>query len=117
MIILRNSTDILKVKLGGAVTTNELPIFVCYDEITSSSRDEQRSVLVTNGGTFVNACSGPSGSFSYSVDFVNIYNKDTVNATVTVSYFDNGTEYIMKVATLASGECLEYTKESGWNIK
>lgn len=117
MIILRGSTDYLKIKLGGAVATNELPVLVCYDEISPSSRDEQRTVNTSNGASYVTIASGATSSTTINVDFVNIYNKDTDNATVTVSYYDNATEYVIKVATLASGECLEYTNENGWNIK
>jgi hypothetical protein len=50
------------------------------------------------------------------VDYFTIYNRDTVNATVTIKLDANATEYILFSATLATGEMLQYQDGVGFNV-
>lgn len=117
MIILTENTDKLKIKLDGAVTTNELDIILCYDEITSTSRDEGRNVAKTNGATFVDLCVGSVVPITINIDYINVFNNDMVNVNVNIVFEDNGTDYVIKKVTLLPNEVLEYTNENGWSIK
>ena len=48
------------------------------------------------------------------IDFLSVYNRDTVNATVTVKLDANGTEYILWKGILATGEMLQYNDKNGF---
>jgi hypothetical protein len=50
------------------------------------------------------------------VDFLNVFNNDTVSATVTVKLDLNGTEYILFKAVLATGETMAYQEGSGFKV-
>jgi hypothetical protein len=50
------------------------------------------------------------------VDFISIYNRDTVNATVTIKMDANSTEYILWKGILAAGETLQYNDKTGFSV-
>lgn len=116
MIILSNTTDTLKVVLGSAITTNQLPVFVSFRDRTNTTFSPDRQFSTTNSTTNVTILSSPASSTQRIVDFLSIYNNDTVNATVTVSFYDNSTQYILKKITLAPTETLEYQEGQGWKV-
>ncbi len=116
MIILQNTTDTLQVSLGGAVTTNQLPIFASYRDITSTGFAPGRNVINTNGSSDVNAVGAPAASTQRIIDFLSIYNNDTATATTTVKYDANGTEYKLFVTSLSVGEKLEYQEGAGFRV-
>lgn len=59
----------------------------------------------TNSTTDVDLVAGPSSGRAV-VRYINVYNADTVAATVTLKVDDNGTEYILVKRTLQPGESL-----------
>lgn len=99
----------LQFYLGGAVTTNQLP-FICTAINLSDAVSATNGV--SNNTTAVDLCAAASGL----VRHLEIYNLDTVSATVYVQYNDNGTLRIIRKATLAAGATLVYDSESGWNV-
>jgi hypothetical protein len=62
----------------------------------------------SNGATEVEICSGPS-SGQRIVKTVNIYNADTVSATVTVNFEDGATERILAKETVPAGSTMLIT--------
>jgi hypothetical protein len=116
MIILTETTDNLQVVLGGAITTNQLQCVASYRDITTTAYTPGRVVADTNSTTDVNLVTAPAGSTQRVVDFLMIFNRDTVNATVTIKFDANGTEYILFKATLATGEMLQYQDGVGFNV-
>lgn len=116
MLILTETTDNLQVVLGGAVTTNQLQCYSSWRDITASAFTPGRTITNTNSGTDVNIVPAPSASTQRVVDTISIYNKDTVQATVTVKFDANGTEYILYKTNLASGETLVYQDGNGWQV-
>ncbi|MFH0938231.1 MAG: hypothetical protein V1899_02985 [Planctomycetota bacterium] len=98
----------LQFYLGGAVTTNQLP-FIATTITTADAVTATNGV--SNNATAVDLCAAAAGL----VRHVEIYNADTVNATVYVQYNDNTTLRIIRKATLAAGASLVYDSESGWN--
>jgi len=114
MIILSNTTDIVEVVLGGAVTTNQARCVASWRDITTTGFSPDRTVILTNNGTPVNAVGSPAASTQRVVDLLNVYNSDTVAATVTVQYNANGTRYTLWSASLASGESVQYVDGYGW---
>jgi len=113
MIIL-NSTDNIQVKLSGSITTNQLECFSSYRDTTTTTITPGRNFLNTNNTTAVNLVGSPAVSTQRVVDYFSIYNADTVSATVTVQFDVSGTPYTLIVATLLTGEKLEYQEGRGF---
>lgn len=114
MLILTETTDNLQVVLGGAVTTNQLRCVTSWRDTTTTTFAPGRTVTNTNNTTDVNIVPAPASSTQRIVDFIGIYNADTVAATVTVKFDANGTEYVLASVPLGIGERLEYTSERGF---
>ena len=116
MLILPSTTDSLDVVLGSAHTTTAHKIVACYRDIASGVFAPQRNVVNSNGTTQVQAVAPPAASTSRVIDFVSIFNADTVAKTVTVSLNDNGTRYTLLSVTLGVGERIEYQEGQGWRV-
>lgn len=114
MIVLTETTDKIQVVLGGAITTNQLPCVANYRDITTSAYTPGRNLVNTNNTTDVDLVGSPASSTQRVIDFLNVYNADTVNATVTIKLDANGTEYVLYKGILGTGESLTYTSESGF---
>lgn len=114
MIVLTQTTDAIQVILGGAVTTNQLNCLANYRDITTSAYTPGRTALNTNNTTAVAVVPSPAASTQRVVDFLSVFNIDTVNATVTVRFSDNGTFYTLFQAVLAPNEKLEYVEGQGF---
>jgi len=113
MLILALTTDTIEVVLGGVPVT-QLPVIASYRDITATNYTPGREAVTTNSTTAVVAVSAPAASTQRVIDFINIYNPNTANATVTVRLDLNGTEYILTSVTLAQGERLVYQEGIGW---
>lgn len=110
---LTATTDNIQVVLGGAVTTNQLQCMSSWRDI-GATNIEGRTVVSTNSTTDVNIVAAPAANTRREVEYMSIFNTDTVNATVTVKLDANGTEYILAKSVLMVGEKLEYTIGGGW---
>lgn len=91
MIILDATTRSVEVLLGGAVTTNQLPIVASYVDNTTTSYTPGSSNTQSNNTTAVTAVAAPASSTQRQVKLLTVTNADTAAATVTVRYNDNGT--------------------------
>lgn len=116
MIILTQTTDKIQVILSGAITTNQLQCFASYRDTTTTSITPGRNALVTNNTTAVNLVDSPASSTQRSVEYLNVYNSDTVSATVTILFNDNGTTYELYTGTILPSEKIEYHANSGFII-
>lgn len=116
MLILTETTDNLQVVLGGSVTTNQLRCVSSWRDVTTTAYTPGRTVTNTNNTTDVNLVAAPAASTQRVVDFVSIYNADTVAQTVTVKFDANGTEYILWVGALSTTERLEYVDGHGFRV-
>lgn len=114
MIVLTETTDNLQVVLGGAVTTNQLRCMASWRDVTTTVYTPGRTVTNTNSTTDVNLVPSPGSSTQRVVDFLSVYNADTVAATVTVKFDANGTEYALWSGVLSNGERLEYADGQGF---
>jgi len=114
MIVLSQTTDRLQIILGNVVTTNQLRCISSWRDRTSTTFTADKTVILTNNTTSVNLVSGPSASTQRLIDFVSVYNSDTVTATVTIIFNDNGTDYVMLKVLLLPDERIEYTEGRGW---
>ena len=119
MITLDATTDSLEVKLGGAVTTNQLPFTTSYADLNTSTfavTAFAENEGTTNNTTAVTLVAAPGASKSRKISLVNIYNADTVAATVTVQYNANGTLRVLCKIALAADSTLQYTDGGGWKV-
>jgi hypothetical protein len=114
MIVLSETTDKIQVVLSGAITTNQLQCMSSWRDVTATTYIAGRTLINTNSGTDVDIVGPPLSSTQRIVDFISVYNNDTVNATVTIKLDANGVEYILWRGTLATGESVQYTDDSGF---
>jgi hypothetical protein len=114
MIILSETTDNLQAVLGGAVTTNQLECYTAWRDRTSTTFTAGRTVINTNNTTDVTIAGSPAGSTQRVIDYISVYNDDTVAQTVTIKLDANGTEYILYKGVLGNGETLSYVEGTGW---
>lgn len=116
MIILANTTDKIQVKLNGSITTNQLKCFASYRDTTDTTILPLRNVVVTNNTTYVDLVPSPTSSTQRIVDYLSVYNSDTINQTLTIIFNDNGTIYELFVSTLSSGEKIEFQEGQGFKV-
>lgn len=114
MIILIEITDKIQVVLGGAITANQLQCAAFWRDVTTTLYTPGRTLVNTNSTTDVDVVGSPGSSTQRIVDFLSVYNRDTMNATVTVKLDANGTEYILWKGILATGEMLQYNDKNGF---
>jgi len=62
---------------------------------------------ITTDDTEVEILGSPAASTQRIVRLINVYNADTVAATVTINFEDGSTERILVKATLAAGDSLQ----------
>lgn len=116
MIILTNTTDKIQIKINATVTTNQLRCFASYRDTTSSDITPKRNVLNTNNTTYVDLVGSPASSTQRIIDYMSVFNSDTVNQVVTITFNDNGTLYELFVTTLGVGEKIEYQEGLGFKV-
>ena len=114
MIILSETTDKIQDVLGGNVTANQLQCMASWRDVTTTTCVPGRTLAVTNNTSDVDLVGSPTGSTQRVIDFLSVYNPDTVNATVTIKLEANGSEYILWKGTLSAGEMVQYTDASGF---
>lgn len=110
-MIIADATRKIRVKLGGAVTTNELPITGWWVEqvaATGAWSDAQPIHAVTTGATAVDVVASPSSGSIRQLKGLSIVNKDTVSVTVTVELYDGANARAIWTSALAVGDSLQY---------
>ena len=117
MIILTNTTDNLQIVLAGNVTANQLNVVTSYRDITTTTYTPGRTVVNTNNTTDVNIVPAPAASTQRVVDFISVYNADTADATVTIKFDANGTEYIIYKDVLGTGDTLRFIEGAGFSTE
>lgn len=115
MIVLDATTEKIQVVLAGAVTTNQLNCYAAYRDITTTAYTPGNNPVNTNSTTDVDLVGAPGTDTQRVIDLINIYNADTVAATVTVKLDVSGTEYPLWKGTLTAGQTLTYTDSGGWS--
>ena len=116
MIVLDATTNSVQVVLGGAITTSQLNCFASWRDITTTAYTPGKSVTNTNSTTDVDLVSAPGASTQRVVDYLSVYNADTVAATVTLKFGVSGTEYVLWKGQLSAAEKLEYVEGTGFRV-
>ncbi len=115
-MLIDNTSDKIQFKLSGAVTTNQLPFTIDYNNYTASAVTPISASGVSNDTTVVDLVPSPAGSEQNQVRGMSIYNADTVSATVIMILFDGTNSRTFYQATLAVGDTLYYENERGFYI-
>lgn len=118
MIRLDTTSRKLQAVMAGAKTTTEPQSVVSfYDESDAGMRTKGATKLANlNDTTDVDICAAPQQSYVRCIDFVEIYNADTVTQTVSVKIDESATDYILVKQVLAAGETLHYEDKEGWYV-
>lgn len=114
MLRLTTVNDKIQVVLAGNVTANQLQLYASWKDYTATTCLEGRNAITSNNTTDVDLVGSPSNANYREVDYLSVYNSDTVNATVTVKFDVSGTESILQKVTLATGESLIYSDKNGF---
>lgn len=111
---LTTTNDKLQIVLGGAVTTNQLQCLTTYKVYTTTTTVDGKVAINTNNTTDVDLAGAPSSGETYDIQNINIYNNDTVSATVTIKLDVSATETILYKGIVGVGDVISWTSESGW---
>lgn len=116
MIILSTTDDVLRAVLLAAHTTNPLQMVASWRDLTTTAYTPGRSLAETNGTTPAAIVASPAASTQRVIDFVSIFNADTVAHTVQVSIFDGTNTFPLWRGQLRPNERVEFTPASGWRV-
>jgi len=116
MLTLDSTTASLEVILAGAITTNQLPIVSSFADKTTTTFTPGKTTTATNSTSTVTIVAAPGASTQREVHSINVYNADTVAATITIRENDNATLRILVKITLAVGDTLAYSHANLWRV-
>lgn len=111
---LTTTNDKLQIVLGGAVTTNQLQCLTTYKIYTATTTTDGKLPVNTNNTTDVDLAGAPASGETYDIQNINVYNRDTVSAMVTIKLDVSGTETIVHKAVIGVGDTLSWSAEGGW---
>ena len=115
-MILAATTQTLEIDLAGAITTNNLPVSVEFTDITAAAFTPGHQDAISNGTTAVTILAAPGVSTYRAVKHINVYNDDTVAATVWIVFNNNATLRRLCAVTLQPGQTLTWSAEQGWKV-
>jgi len=115
-MLLDSTSKSLEIILAGAITTSQLNVSAEYVDMTASATTPGTQLANSNSTTAVAIVSSPSASTQRRILGVQIYNADTVSATVTVRINNSGTFYPAVKIAVPSGYTLQYTDTAGWSL-
>jgi hypothetical protein len=115
MIILSETTDSLQAICAEAHSAAP-QCFTSWRDRTANTFVAGRTVINTNGTNAVTIVAAPGSSTQRVVDFLTIYNADSINATITVRFNANSVIYILFKATLAAGETIVFQEGKGFFV-
>lgn len=115
MLILPNTTDLIRVVTGNAVATD---VTVHYVDHTSTAYTPGRQLTAISTATTTTICSSPAASTQRSIKCITICARAGAQ-TVVVQYFDGTNAFQFVGGTtfaLAQGDTLQFTDENGWLV-
>jgi hypothetical protein len=111
---LTTVNDKLQIVLGGAITTNQLQCLTSYKVFTTTTTVDGKLAVNTNNTTDVDLAGPPASGETYDIQNINVYNRDTVAATVTIKLDVSGTETILYKGIIGVGDVISWSGEGGW---
>lgn len=117
MLVISEVGGSIQVVLGTSVTTNELECYSSWRHRTASlpeGRDSGDTALYTRGTDPINIVPGPDKNSQRLVDFLSIYNADTVDHTVMVYRNSRDNLFTLWKGDLAPEEAMYYIDGYGF---
>lgn len=111
---LTTVNDKLQIVLGGAVTTNQLQCLTSYKVYTATTTVDGKIAINTNNTTDVDLAGPPSSGETYDIQNINIFNRDTAPATITIKLDVSGTETILYKGVIGVNDVVSWSGEGGW---
>lgn len=111
---LTTVNDKIQIVLGGAITTNQLQCLTTWKVYTTTTTTDGKLAVNTNSTTDVDLAGAPASGETYDIQNINIYNRDTVTANVTIKLDVSATETILYKGNVGTGEVLSWSAEGGW---
>lgn len=115
MLVLASTNDKLQIVLGGAVTTNQLQTYAAFRDITTTAYTPGQQAATSNSTTDADIVAAPGASTQRVIDYLSVYNADTVEALVTVKLDVSATETILFKDYIQPGKLAVYTDGAGWS--
>ncbi len=115
MIILKSTTS-LELKLGGSITTSQLPFYVAYVDSTSTNYIPSNTNGESNNTTVVKMLSSPALGETRTIKYISLDNSDSVSTQIIIQINESSTIRKMVDFTLDSGDRLEYTDTVGFRV-
>lgn len=115
-MILDATTKSIEIDLAEAHTTNAMPVTVDYVDLTTTTTTAGSSDTASNGTTAVTIVAAPAASTQRKVNFISVFNADTVSHVTTIQLNNNTTLRTITEVTLSAGETLQYTDVAGWAL-
>lgn len=115
MIILKDTTS-LELKLGGSVTSSQLPFYVAYVDSTSTNYTPSNTNGTSNNTTVVTIVSAPSSGVVRTIKYISLDNSDSVDTQVILQINESSTIRKIIDFTLETGDRLEYTDTVGFRV-
>ena len=121
MIILNDTDQSFVIELDGAVTTTELDWIVFYDDTLSGRNAEALLQLneegTTSGASEVEIIAAPVELGRIKrLTGLTVCNKDTADATVTISKKVAGVKYAVFSQCIGVNYTIQYNEDEGWDI-
>lgn len=107
----------LEITLGGAPATNQLQITGSYVTITTATMAIASMTAVSavsNSGTVVTLVPAPGAGTVNVLKELTVYNADTANVTVNISFNDNTTVRQIIKAVMPTLYTINYNDNNGW---
>lgn len=115
MIVLSTTSESLRIVLGGAATSNQVKCAVSWRDIASEAYAVQSLQASTNDTTPVELVAAPASNHQIKIDFVSLYNEDTVEtASISLHILRGSDTFPVWGGTLGSGCALHYCDGQGF---
>lgn len=116
MVNLTTATDSIQVALANARVTNHLQCVAFFRDMGAAFHTPNKAVVLTDGTTPVTLIAGPGTNAYRVIDYLSVYNSDTVNQTVIVSLVVSGVSYTLFRGVVGVGEKLEFNDKCGFSV-
>lgn len=115
-MILDSTARSLELVLAASVATTPLRVVASWTDSSSSSNVAGSTPSFSNNTTAVTIVAAPAASTQRNVYAINVFNKDTATATVTLRLNDSGTMYELLTVALLPGYTLSFTDVNSWQV-
>lgn len=115
--MILDSTDSITFFISGNTLSTQMPFFVSYNEIGTSSMNAFESNGVSNNATNVTMLNSPPSGFKRQITEMSIYNPSYLTgASIFINFYNGSRYYNLFCAQLKRGETLQYNINNGWSV-